>query len=211
MKAKEYLLNKNYVINETIIRESKKKKISFEEFVLLIYFINSDSKKLDVETISNRLDFSKEEVLSTINSLIEKKLVDLVSQKDDNGKLADYVSLDVLETSISDNSSNKSEVKKNNIYSIFEKEFGRTISSMEYEIINTWIDNGFSEDLITAALKEAVYNGVSNLRYIDKILFEWKKKGFKTSKDVSNYMSKRKKSNKDLDLFDFDWLKDETK
>ena len=60
------------------------------------------------------------------------------------------------------------EIKKEDIYTIFEKEFGRTLSSMDYEIINAWIDNGFSEELVIAALKEAVYNGVPNLRYIDK-------------------------------------------
>ena len=47
---------------------------------------------------------------------------------------------------------------------------------MEYEIINAWLLKGFSEELVLGALKEAVYNGVSSLRYIDKILFEWQKK-----------------------------------
>ena len=49
------------------------------------------------------------------------------------------------------------------------------LSPMEYEIIKAWLDNDMSEELIKEALKEATFNGVSNLRYIDKILYEWGK------------------------------------
>ena len=30
----------------------------------------------------------------------------------------------------------------------FENSFGRTLSAMDYEIINAWIDKGFSEELV---------------------------------------------------------------
>ena len=49
----------------------------------------------------------------------------------------------------------------------------KCFSSIEREIIGSWVENGFSEELILAALKETVFNGVSNLRYMDKILHEW--------------------------------------
>ena len=76
---------------------------------------------------------------------------------------------------------------------------------MDYEIINAWISNGYSEELITAALNEAVYNGVTNLRYIDKILYEWNKKGIKSAKDINN------KEDDDVTLYEtkilnFNWL-----
>ena len=50
-------------------------------------------------------------------------------------------------------------IVERDIFSVFESEFGKTLSAMDYEIINAWIDKGFSEDVIIAALKEAVYNG----------------------------------------------------
>ena len=50
---------------------------------------------------------------------------------------------------------------------------------------------------------------MSNLRYIDKILFEWNKKGIKTKEDVENDRKKfnRKKSEK-VEVFEYDWLND---
>ena len=40
---------------------------------------------------------------------------------------------------------------------------------------------GFNTDI---DLKEAIYNGISNFRYIDRILYEWNKKGLKNKEDV---------------------------
>ena len=79
---------------------------------------------------------------------------------------------------------------------------------MEYEIINGWIQTNISKDLIIGALKEAVYNGVNNFRYIDKIIYEWNKKGFKSMEDVNNHLEKKEEKNYE-DLFDYDWLNDE--
>ena len=99
---------------------------------------------------------------------------------------------------------NNVEKKQSTIFDKFEKEFGRTLSPIEYELINSWLENN-NEQIITLALKEAVYNGVSNLRYIDKIIHEWQKKGIKSEKDLINQKRKPKSSVK-IDTFDYDWL-----
>ena len=56
---------------------------------------------------------------------------------------------------------------------------------MEYEIIKGWISDKFSYEIIVKALKEAVYNQVTNLNYIDKILYDWNKKGIKNKEKNS--------------------------
>ena len=96
---------------------------------------------------------------------------------------------------------------------MIEKEFGRTLSPIEYEIIKAWLDNNISEDIIKEAVMEATYNGVSNLRYIDKILYEWEKAGIHTVEDVESMRKKRNKKNEkekdsdiDLDIVDWNWF-----
>ena len=93
------------------------------------------------------------------------------------------------------------------IYDIFESELGRTLSSIEYELIGEWLNNN-SEEILRLALKEAVYNGVSNFRYIDRIIHEWNKKGIKTRADVikNNEEFRKKKDEEKQELFDYDWL-----
>ena len=70
-----------------------------------------------------------------------------------------------------------------------------------------------SEDLIKEALKEAVFNGVFNLRYIDKILYKWGKDGIKTVKDVeerrTKHNSKKDDSEIDMDIVDWNWFDEE--
>ena len=44
-----------------------------------------------------------------------------------------------------------------------------------------WIDDDHHDPvIIKSALREAVISGKLNFRYIDRILFDWKKNGIKT-------------------------------
>ena len=62
---------------------------------------------------------------------------------------------------------------------------------MESETIGMWLDeDGHSVEIIRAALKEAVLAEKLSLRYIDRILFEWKKKNIKTISDVEKQTKK---------------------
>ena len=101
----------------------------------------------------------------------------------------------------------KEEEDKSNIYSVFERELGRTLSPIEYELINGWLECNYKEEIILAALKEAVFNGVNNFRYIDRILFEWNKKGIDTVDKISKYKKEFRKDT-NVEVPDYDWLND---
>ncbi|MNC09801.1 DNA replication protein DnaD [compost metagenome] len=75
-----------------------------------------------------------------------------------------------------------------NLFSIFEKEFGRPLSPMECETISGWVDQDrYPEELILLALKESVFAGKVHFRYIDRILLEWARNRVKNAQDVKNY------------------------
>ena len=211
MKVKDLLDNKCLVINSVFLEVIHKLKMDFNEFLFLLYYVNENDKVFDVKKISNCVKLSENDVLSSFNSLIKKKFIVVESKKNTNGKITEYINLDYFYNEIEESlREEKNEEKSDNIYSAFEKEFARPISSIEYEIIRAWLEKEFSEELILGALKEAVYNGVTNLRYIDKILYEWQKKGFKTMKEVNNHLTKRVKSKEDnKELFDYNWLDEE--
>ena len=60
------------------------------------------------------------------------------------------------------------------------------------------------------ALDEAVYNGVYKLNYIDKILFEWNKKGIKSREDkIKNDTEFKNRKSEKKELLDYNWLEDE--
>lgn len=201
--------NKKLVAETIFIKEALKENLSLNEFLLLLYFDNSFDLVFDIKIVAKTLNMSEEQVLEAYSNLMKKKLIKVKAEKDGYGKVIEKVCLDNFYNEIkTDVKNSEIEASKEDIFSIFESSFGRSLSPMDYEIINAWIDKGFSEELVIAALNEAVYNGVPNLRYIDKVLYDWNKKGYKTVEDVNNRFKEDKQNDKlfETSVLNFDWL-----
>ena len=197
-------VNDNFIIPNYIIKNYEKIGLEGLDFIMLIYFINQKNNvTFDVNKIAMDLNLDSSKVLEIINSLNEKNFIS-IEMKKNNGVIEEYISTDLFYNKISSMLLENDNTKKDSdIYSVFEKEFGRTLSPTEFTSINNWIENGIGEDLIKEASKEAIISGVHNIRYIDTILFNWTKKGYKKPEDV-----KRKKEDDDeiIEVYDYDWL-----
>lgn len=191
-------------IPEILIINYQKLNLTAEELLLIIYFINN-SLTFNPKEISNYFNIKLNSVLEMVNSLSDKGLIKIDIKKKGNVR-EEQINLEGLYQKLAFTFIEKDTKEvSTTIFDQFENEFGRTLSPIEYELINSWLENN-DESLIKLALKEAVYNGVSNLRYIDKIIHEWNKKGIKNEKDLTKQKSNFKKTNKDNVTFDYDWL-----
>ncbi|MBP3457524.1 MAG: DnaD domain protein [Bacilli bacterium] len=200
---------KDYTFKKLLFKLIKDFDLSLEELLLLVYFINQDKPVFDIKRISLITYLSSNEIMAAFSSLTGKGLVSIKTSKED-GKITEVIDItNTYRAMVSDININIKKQATTNIYTIFEKEFGRPLSPVEYEIIKAWITSGISEELIKGALKEAVFNNVRNLRYIDKILSEWEKKGFKSVDEVDSYLKKKESNNPKQELFDYNWLEDE--
>ena len=205
----ELLKNINYQVSKELLFNYKKLNITDSELIVLIYLINQSNNTYNPKQIGNDLKLDLNNVLELINSLCEKGIIKIEMTKINNIR-NEIINLDSLYEKIAFALTEVEEKNDSNLYGVFETEFGRTLSPMEFEIINGWLDNGYTEELIKLALKEATYNGVSNLRYIDKIIYEWGKKGIKTKEDVEKNRKQFKSNNTTKkELFDYDWLNNE--
>lgn len=84
--------------------------------------------------------------------------------------------------------STEQEEHSKNIFTIFETEFARPLSPMEYETISIWLDQDqYKEELILMALREAVFAGKLHFRYIDRILVEWARQRIQTAEQARAY------------------------
>lgn len=206
------LKEKDIVIPQILIKSYRKLNITEKELVYLIYLINEGENTLfDVPTYSENLNWDITEIMEVTSSLCEKKIIDLKVKKEGT-KIKESVDVsnlyNLLLMIIIDNEAALEEEKNNNseIYTIIENEFGRPLSPIEYETISDWLNSNIEETLIKEALKEAVLNGVHRLNYIDKVLREWIKKGYRNSKDIKK---PKKKKEEVKDLFEYDWLETE--
>ncbi len=200
--------NKKLVAESIFIKEALKLNLSLNEFLLLLYFDNSYDVVFDIKVIAKTLNMKDDDVIEAYGSLMSKKIINVKAEKDCFGKIKESVSLENFYSEIrSDYKSKEKENIKTDIYETFEKEFGRTLSNTDYEIINAWIESGFSERLIEAALKEAVYNGALTLRYVDKVLYEWNRKGIKKPEDIKKMMEEEPEAPLyETSVMNFDWL-----
>ena len=209
-KVIELLRSNNIQISKQLLFNYKKLNILDNEFIVLIYLINENI--YNPKQIGIDLSIPFPEVLEIINNLTEKGILKIELTKINNIR-TEVVNLDLLYDKLAFliiKGEDNNEEKKTSLFDTFESELGRTLSPMEYEIINGWLQE-CSEEIILLALKEAIYNGVSNFRYIDRIINEWSKKGIKTKEDVlknQNEFKRNQKDKKKQELFDYDWLND---
>ena len=187
----QYVKAKDYVLRKELFPLIWEYKLNLEEVLLLIYFMNEDVPTFDVEQINKITMISVNKILDSFTSLTNKGLISIDVIKENSG-VKEVVNLDPIYKCMIDGlMKNNKKVVNNNIFEKF----------------NDWLDKNISEELILGALKEATYNGVNNLRYIDKIIYEWNKKGFKNMEDVNNHLRNRNTSDKSVkEISDYNWL-----
>ena len=193
------------------------KTLSLKDFLVFLKLLNTSCECFDCSKIAKTLGLTEEDVMTSFNNLIIKGIIEYKPVKE-NGKIKEVISLDKFYNNIAIklNNQNKAETS-NNIYDVFQKELVRSLSPTEYEYINNWLEKGLNENLIIGALKEAVLSGVKSFRYIDRILFDWQEKGYRSMNDVESAKKKINKvaekpsgeNNTNEEYFDYDWLNDD--
>ena len=212
-KIIELLKEKPFIIPKKLLVNYKKLNITEEELVILIYIINLGEKIIyNPQVFVDNLSIDKYKVMDILNNLASKNIINIKIEKNDKGISEEYIYIDnlynklfniIIETNVEENNNT-------DMFSIFEKELGRTLSPMECEIIKEWTSGSYPEELIKEALKEAIYNNVRNLKYIDRILYTWKNKGLNTKEDVIKDKTKYHKNKEQTEeVFDYNWLEDE--
>ena len=213
-KLINYLKEKPIIIPRVLLTNYSKLNITAEELIILIYLMDKGNNIIyDINLFVKELSFTKRKVIELINNLVEKNILNITINKNSDNVSEEYLNLDMLYRKITNIILDKvlpSSTNNEDLFTIFEKEFGRTISPTEYEKINSWLNEDIDKTLIVEALKEAVYNSTTSLRYIETILYSWKKKGIKTKEDVNKERIRYKKSkNEVIEVPDFDWVNNE--
>lgn len=206
----------NLSINELLI-QNMDKDLTLKDFLVFLKLLNTSCECFDCPKIAKTLGLTEEDVMTSFNNLIIKGIIEYKPVKE-NGKIKEVISLDKFYNNVALklNNQNKLDIS-NNIYDIFQKELVRSLSPTEYEYINNWLEKGLTEDLIIGALKEAVLSGVKSFRYIDRVLFDWQEKGYRSMNDVEISKKKNTKvsekinqdNNSNEEYFDYDWLNDD--
>lgn len=198
----QWLQDGNIAFPRALLTNYKKMNINETELVLLLHvhsFLEKGNEFPTPEEIAGNMTVSVEQCANMLRSLIQKGCLGIEEGFSPEGIRFEKYTLAPLWEKVIDCFllQGKKLDKENNIdrekslYTIFEQEFGRPLSPFECETLAMWIDDDRHEpEIIMAALREAVMSGKLNFRYIDRILFEWKRNGIKTVEQAKNYGKK---------------------
>jgi DNA replication protein len=158
------------------------------EFILVLHvhsYIESGNSFPTPDEIANKMTLPVNHCSELLRKLLQKDFLK-IEESEIAGMIGERYSLQplwekMLMVFLQDSREEDKLQKRtleSNLYRIFEQEFARPLSPIEIETLSIWLDQEDHDPvLIKAALREAVLSGKMNFRYIDRILFDWKKSG----------------------------------
>ena len=205
VKLNDLVKSQNITVPMYVIKQYSKFNLTLDEFVLLIYLYNNNNIIYDPNFIASELNISMETVLINVDSLANKGLISLDVNKTSNGVLEEKINLDNFYEKITlslIDELNLEETSDNSIFTIIEDELGHKLKPNEQEMVIS-LQKDYSDELIKEAVKEAENK---DIRYIDKLLFEWKRQGVKSLDDIKNL---KEVSNGNVEVYNYNWLDDD--
>jgi DNA replication protein len=187
------------VVPSLLFSEYRNLNLNETELVLLLNiltFLEKGHEFPTPEEISARMTISIADCNDILRRLIQRGFIEIIDSLSNEGIRYEKYSVKplwekLIEQFLINNEMIKMVEKKadeTDLYSCFEKEFGRPLSPFECESLAMWMDDDHHDPvIIKAALREAVMSGKLNFRYIDRILFEWKKNGIRTIDQAKNH------------------------
>ena len=205
VKLKEFIKDKSIVVPGFLLRQYQKLNLELDEFVMLLFLLDKDGQVFNPNILDEYFHFDLMKTMDIISNLTEKGILNLATKKNDSGLMEEIIDLEPLWSKLTMdlvNDLNTVNIDELNIHSLVEEEFNRKLTSLEHEMIDDWEKNNYSKELIREAIKEASLNGITTLRYIDKILIDWTRAGIKRISDIP----KKNEKKEEPEIVIGDWL-----
>lgn len=199
MNLLKWIKEGQVTIPTALLTQYKVLKLDEQELVLLLQIIanleNGNEFPTPVE-LSSTMTISVSDCSDLLRKLVQRGFIQIIDGYTNDGIRFEKYSIEPLWEKLIDcflfNEKRKEAViqkqDETDLYTCFEQEFGRPLSPFECETLALWLDDDHHEPvIIKSALREAVISGKLNFRYIDRILFEWKKNGIKTIEQAKSY------------------------
>jgi len=158
-------------------------EVEYAFLVLLAGVIKKNPTGWSLAEIANYMTLDTSACSQIFMKLINEGVILVNSSCDDEGRRFESYSLSplfsMLEATMNDV---QKEANSNHQRALFEKMehvFG-LLSPRDIEMAQMWLSDGFSTSLIELALSEMQLHDIRSIRYVDKILLDWKKKNIFT-------------------------------
>ena len=188
-----------------------------DDFLVWQFFYLQNTTSLEEISpvqIAESIGKSVAEVNRSMSNLTEKGLLQyktIVLNGEIEAVFDALPALERLDEIVENHSSVAQAVSQNvlkDLVETFQQELGRLLTPFEIEDLTKTIqDDKTSPELVTAALREAVFNGKANWKYIQAILRNWRREGITTVAQVEAKREEREATNPQNITVSDDFLK----
>uniref|UniRef100_UPI00403FA75A DnaD domain protein n=1 Tax=Candidatus Enterococcus willemsii TaxID=1857215 RepID=UPI00403FA75A len=205
ISLQEYLSKGQTVLSNILIENYRHLGMTNDEFLLWIQlyrYHEAGDEFPDLIPISKNMGITQQDIYQLLNQLVQKNVIMIESKRSSDGRITDYYDfspifekLRVLLKQQQNQAENQQfERQVQHLYQMFEAEFGRPLSPIEYQRIGQWLEEDqYQPELVQLALKEAVLNQAYSLNYIDRILISWERKNIHSTAQVEEEQKRRKR------------------
>lgn len=193
-RLQSWISSGQVAIPQLFLKHYKTLQLTEEEAMLIMQLHAFIEKGVDFPShtdLAQRMALQEHQIMQCLQGLMRKGFVAIEQVTGADHILYEKINLmplwmrlvDCEQTDQMVEVEQQDQLEEGKLFQMFEQELGRLLSPIEIETISMWIDqDGHTPDLIRQALKEAVLSDKIALKYIDRILFDWKKKNIKTTK-----------------------------
>lgn len=192
-----YELWKNNVLdfNTLLLTNYSELELNEQEYVFLVLLARLLQTKPGDWTfadISTHMTIDDANCSLLFISLVERQYISVTSKTDACGKRFEEYSIlplfERIEKHLKQKKNQSQSTQREEIFKMLEQEFG-ILSPLDIETIHLWMtEDNFNADLIKLAIQEMNSYQIKSIRYIDKILLEWKKKNITTVEEAKRQL-----------------------
>lgn len=183
-------LNFNYILLEFY----KYLNLTEDEVMVILminHLLSQGNELINSEILTLKMNMSNDEIDNVLSKLFTKGYIEFITKDD---KL--YTSIDkiksILVKCFEKSVFTDEELKENEeldqirkeVFSIFQKEFNRSLTPIEINKIEMWITDGVKKEIIFDSLKDARNRRHLSINYIDKIILERIRKEDNSGNDI---------------------------
>lgn len=192
-------------VSNLVLAHYRQMELSDQELILYLQLLGYQQKGTlfpNLATVGKQMGQEQEDIYRLLQGLIDKECVKIVTTQNSQGQTVDAYDLtgvyqrikQTLTIKTKQDQQQRQVSETQELYRLFEQEFGRPLSPIEIETLNAWMtQDHYSVELIRLALREAVLNQAYSLKYIDRILLSWERKNFSTKEQILADQQARKK------------------
>ncbi len=163
----------------------------------------------DIIALKMTLDFQSIDTCFT--NLIKKEILTLEGTNNLNISIEPLKKklIEIFYDELKEETSSSANKEQDDIFVLFETEFGRALSQFEVNTIKDWFEQGNNAATIKEALNVATLAKVKTIRYIDKVLLEWKRREDLAKNGISPLSEKwRKNLEETMEIAKINWMED---